>query len=130
MEDNPDHALLVQLAAARVDARLDVRVCADGQEAVDLLSGVPPFDDRTQHPMPDLVLLDLIMPRLDGFGVLTWVRQQPHLKKLPVIVLTSSISPLDETRALRLGASGFYTKPADLQELGEQVHSIVKRWLS
>ena len=130
MEDNPDHALLVQLAAERLDASLEVRVCSDGREAVDLLSGVPPFDDRAEHPLPDLVLLDLIMPRLDGFGVLTWVRQQPALKNLPVVVLTSSISPLDEARAVRLGASGFYTKPADLEELGVQVRDIVKRWLT
>jgi CheY-like chemotaxis protein len=70
------------------------------------------------------------MPRLDGFGFLGWVRQQSAFGDLPVVVLTSSISPVDEARALRLGASAFYTKPADLEELGEQVRSIVKRWLT
>lgn len=130
VEDNPDHALLVRLAAERVDRNLDVRLCSDGREAVDLLSGEPPFQDRRAHPLPDLVLLDLIMPRLDGFGFLKWVRGRPELKDLPVVVLTSSISPLDEARAKRLGASGFHTKPADVEELSEQVRSIVQRWLS
>ena len=130
VEDNPDHAVLVQVALQRIDAGIRVRICTDGREAVDLLSGVPPYDDRAAHPLPDLVLVDLIMPRLDGFGVLDWVRQQPDLKRLPVVVLTSSISPLDEARALRLGAAGFFTKPATLDDLEEQVRSIVKRWLT
>ena len=130
VEDNPDHALLVRLAAERVDPSLDVRLCADGREAVDLLSGAPPYENRALHPLPDLVLLDLIMPKLDGFAFLDWVRKQPAFKRLPVVVLTSSISPVDEARALHLGASAFYSKPADLGELGEQVRNIVKRWLA
>lgn len=130
VEDNADHALLVRLAAERVDPSLDIVVCPDGQEAVDLLSGVAPYGDRTAHPLPALILLDLIMPRLDGFAVLEWVRSQPAFAQLPVVVLTSSISPLDEARAMRLGASAFHTKPADLAELGDQVRGIVQRWLS
>lgn len=120
----------MQLAAERVDARIRVRLCADGREAVDLLAGAPPYDDRVAHPLPDLVLLDLIMPRLDGFGVLEWVRRHPDLRQLPVIVLTSSNNSLDEARALRLGASAFHTKPANLNDLGEEVRSIVTRWLT
>jgi len=130
VEDNPDHALLVRLAAERFVPDLDVSVCADGGEAVDFLSGAPTHEDGADHPLPDLVLLDLIMPRMDGFAVLEWVRQQPALQRLPVVVLTSSISPVDEARALRLGATAFHSKAADLDKMGEQVRSIMKRWLT
>lgn len=129
VEDNPDHALLVRLAAERVDSDLDVRVAVDGRQAVAYLEGDDEYGDRTLHPFPRLVILDLIMPRLDGFGVLEWIRSQAGLRDLPVVVFTSSISPRDESRALKLGASAFHTKPADLSELGGQVRDIVSRWL-
>lgn len=130
MEDNPDHALLLRLASQRVDPTLEVRVCAHGRDAVAYLSGAPPYEDRVEFPLPDLVLLDLIMPELDGFGVLAWVRAQPEFVLLPVVVLTSSISPVDQARANRSGASAFHTKPADLDKLGDEVRNIVDRWLS
>ncbi|HSG07767.1 MAG TPA: response regulator [Longimicrobiales bacterium] len=129
VEDNPDHALLVKLALARVDPSLDVLVCSDGREAVDLLSGAPPPNDGTLRSVPDLVLLDLSMPRLDGFGVLDWVGREAAFERIPVIVLTSSSSPMDEARAMDLGASGFFTTPANLEELGEMIRSIVVQWL-
>jgi len=118
------------IAAERVDPTLDVVTCVDGREAVDLLMAAGPSDDGVLDDVPDLVLLDLIMPRLDGFAFLEWVRAQPAFGGLPVVVLSSSISPLDEARALRLGASAFHTKPANHEDLGEQVRSIVKRWLT
>lgn len=130
VEDNADHAFLVQLAARRVDPNLDIRIAEDGMEAVAYLSGKPPYSDRSQTPFPALVLLDLTMPRLDGFGVLTWVREQQGLENLPIVVLTSSINPGDETRARKLGAQGFHTKPADLDKLGDTVRTIVERWLA
>lgn len=129
VEDNADHALLVRLAAQRVDSRLDVQVVSDGVEAVAYLEGREPYEDRDVHPFPDLVILDLIMPRLDGFGVLSWIRERSALDRLPVVVLTSSISPQDEARAMRLGATSFQTKPADLDRLQAQVGDIVTQWL-
>lgn len=129
VEDNADHAFLVQLAARRVDPDLDVQLAGDGMEAVAYLSGKPPYDDRSRTPFPALIVLDLTMPRLDGFGVLTWVREQRGLETLPVVVLTSSINPGDERKALSLGAQEFHTKPADVSQLGDTVRAIVERWL-
>lgn len=129
VEDNSDHALLVQLAAERVDPSLDVHVAPDGREAVAYLSGEPPYDDRSTHPFPSLVMLDLIMPRLDGFGVLDWIGHQSGLRDLPVVVLTSSVNPGDESRAAAGGARAFHTKPADMEQLGATVRAIVERWL-
>jgi CheY-like chemotaxis protein len=129
VEDNADHAVLVRLAARRVDPLLDVRIASDGVEAVAYLAGDSPFGDRLEHPFPELVLLDLAMPRLDGLGVLSWVATRPDLSHLPIVVLTSSASPGDEARSLAAGARSFHTKPADLTELGEQVRGVVERWV-
>lgn len=129
VEDNEDHALLVKLAARRVDAPMDIRIATDGLDAVAYLGGTAPYDDRGVHPMPDLVILDLAMPNMDGFGVLEWIRGRPDLQELPVVVLTSSVNPNDEARALSAGARAFHTKPASLDELGVEVRHILERWL-
>ncbi len=131
VEDNPDHALLVRIAARRAFPDLDVRVVGDGREAVSYLGGTRPFEDRAENPFPRLVILDLVMPGLDGFGVLSWMRATdvPKVRRVPVVVLTSSVNPGDEARALQMGAVAFFTKPASLDELGRTVSSIVERWL-
>lgn len=128
VEDNPDHALLVRIAAERADPALDVRVAEDGLDALAYLEGTGPYASREDHPLPHLVILDLAMPRLDGFGVLEWIRGRRELATIPVVVLTSSVNPLDERRALRLGARAFHTKPADVAALGVQVRELVARW--
>lgn len=129
VEDNADHAFLVRLAARRVDPDLEIQVAPDGMEAVAYLSGKPPYDDRATYPFPQLVILDLVMPRLDGFGVLDWMGDQRGLERLPVVVLTSSDNPGDESKAMALGARAFLTKPADVDELGASVRKIVEQWL-
>lgn len=130
VEDNPNHALLVRLAVRRTFPEIDVRVAGDGREGVAYLAGAPPFQSRQSHPYPDLVILDLIMPEMDGFGVLEWIRAQETSPSPPVVVLTSSVNPGDMARALDLGAKAFYTKPADLEELGQIVREIVERWIA
>ncbi len=130
VEDNLDHALLLRLAVRRAFPEIDVRVAGDGQEGVAYLTGDPPFQSRQSHPYPDLVILDLIMPGMDGFGVLEWIRAQEHFPTPPppVVVMTSSVNPGDMARALDLGAKAFHTKPADFEALGQIVRKIVERW--
>jgi CheY-like chemotaxis protein len=128
VEDNADHALLVRMAAERADSDLDVRVVGDGLDALAYLEGTGRYASRDAHPLPHLVILDLAMPHLDGFGVLEWLRGRRELAAIPVVVLTSSANPHDERRAIRLGARAFHTKPADLDALGVQVRELVKRW--
>jgi two-component system response regulator len=130
VEDNPDHALLVRIAARRAFPTLDVHVVDDGRKAIGYLTGESPYDDRGRHPFPRLVILDLVMPGIDGFGVLQWIGHRPELKELPVVVFTSSINPGDEAKSLALGAVAFHTKPADLDELSTTVRGIVERWLT
>jgi two-component system response regulator len=129
VEDASDHAALVRVAARRAFPGLDVRVAGDGREGIAYLAGNPPFQDRGSHPFPDLMILDLIMPDIDGFGVLEWIRDAWHPRPLPVVVLTSSSNPRDEGRALALGAAAFHRKPAKLEDLGELVRDIVQTWM-
>src|SRR3569833_4764308 len=103
-KDNEDYALLFRraLKSARIDASLDV--VHDGQEAVDYLAGTAEYADREKHPFPKLLLLDLRMPRMDGFEVLSAVRQRLGFTQLPVLVINHSDNTADVRRAYALGA--------------------------
>lgn len=129
IEDAREHALLVRVAARRALPGLDVRVAGDGREGIAYLSGTPPFRDRRSHPNPDLIILDLIMPDVDGYEVLEWLLEQPNPDRFPVVVLTSSPDPTAEERSLALGARAFYRKPDNLDGLGEVVREIVETYL-
>jgi CheY-like chemotaxis protein len=128
-KDNEDYALLFRRAlhAARINASLDV--VHDGQEAVDYLAGTAPYTDRAKHPFPKLLLLDLRMPRMDGFEVLSAVRQRLGFTQLPVIVLTHSDNPADVKRAYELGATSYFRKPDSLEGLDEMIHVLHAYWL-
>ena len=129
IEDARDHAILVRVAARRALPGLDVRVAGDGREGIAYLAGTPPFQDRRSHPLPNLIVLDLLMPEVDGFAVLEWIRDRGAALSIPVVVLTSSENPEHEERSLALGAHAFYKKPADLDELGDVVREIVAEWV-
>ncbi|HVV00243.1 MAG TPA: response regulator, partial [Verrucomicrobiae bacterium] len=101
----------------------------DGQEAIDYLLGEADYSDRASHPMPDLLLLDLKMPRLNGFDVLSWLRHKPGLKRLLVTVLTSSNEPTDVNRAYDLGANSYLIKPHNSKELSTLVQQLQRYWL-
>lgn len=130
VEDASDHAALIRVAARRAFPGLDVRVAGDGREGIAYLEGTPPFQDRRSHPFPDLVILDLIMPDIDGFGVLEHVRGKRWRDRFPIVVLTSSPDPTAGPRSLELGADAFYLKPSEgLEVLGDVVGEIVTTWL-
>lgn len=127
-EDDPGDVFLLQRAfnAAQVPASL--HFVRDGQEAIDYLEGESGFGDREAYPLPDLMLLDLKMPRLNGFDVLSWLRQQPGLKRLLVTILTSSDQPQDINRAYDLGANSYLLKPHSSNQLSELVKRVEKYW--
>lgn len=128
IEDARDEAMLVRVAARRAMPGLDVRVAGDGREGIAYLAGTPPFQDRRSHPLPNLVILDLKMPDVDGFQVLQWIRDQ-GLGETPVVVLTGSDTDEDRERAASLGARAYYTKPSTLPELSETIREIVESWI-
>src|SRR2546429_5508391 len=88
-----------------------VQVVRDGEEVIAYLNGEGKFANRAEYPLPELLLLDLKMPRIDGFEVLRWLRQQPGLATLRVVVLTSSKEMRDLNLAYQLGANSFLVKP-------------------
>lgn len=129
IEDARDQALLIRVAARRAAPGLDVRVAGDGREGIAYLAGTPPFQDRRSHPIPDLIVLDLLMPEVDGFAVLEWMRSQSPPVTVPVVVLTSSEGSDHEARSLQLGAKTFRRKPDDFAALASVVRSIVDQWV-
>ena len=128
-KDSEDYALLFRraLKSAQIDASLNV--VQDGQEAVNYLAGTNGYADRDKHPFPKLLLLDLRMPRMDGFEVLSAIRTRLGFTQLPVIVLTQSDNPADVRRAYELGATSYFRKPDSLEGLDEMIHVLHAYWL-
>jgi CheY-like chemotaxis protein len=100
----------------------------DGEEAVAYLTGTGNYTDREKFPLPHFLLLDLKMPRKNGFEVIQWVREQPGLKRLPIVVLTSSREDPDINRAYELGANAYMVKPVDFQAVQDLFQSIIRYW--
>ena len=111
VEDNEDDIFFMRRAVARSGIECSLQVVQDGQRAVDYLEGKGQYADRDKYPMPTLVFLDLKLPYIHGFEVLTWIREQPHLKDLCTLILTSSPEERDRLRATQLEAKAFYVKP-------------------
>lgn len=128
-EDDPTDAYFFQRAFRRAGIPVRLHFVRDGQEVIDYLQGAGEFGDRTAHPLPQLVLLDLKMPRLDGFEVLEWMRQQPGFRSLQVVIFSSSDEPKDINRAYGLGANSYLVKPHSMEELTDLVGRFKKFWL-
>ncbi|HVL66947.1 MAG TPA: response regulator [Vicinamibacterales bacterium] len=127
VEDNPGDVRLTQemLREARVANRLSV--ATDGEQALDYLHGRPPFDAVRR---PDLVLLDLNLPKKNGQEVLAEIKQHPELRRIPVVVLTTSRAEEDILRSYDLHANCYVTKPVDLPQFMTVVQSIEDFWLT
>lgn len=129
VEDNPRDARLIQRAMEKARMLNAVQVQSDGEAAIEYLAGTPPYDDRDRYPLPELVLLDLKLPRKNGFEVLEWLRAQPGLKRLPVVVLTSSDETPDVSRAYDLGANSYLVKPVESEALVGLLRQVDVYWL-
>ena len=130
VEDNADDFFLFKLASKKCGTPFYLRHAADGEQAIEYLDGTGSYADREEYPFPDLVLLDLRMPRLDGFEVLEWIRSNPATKTLPVVVLAGSSFRADVRRALELGANSYAVKPAKFEELQVLIDQIADVWLA
>jgi CheY-like chemotaxis protein len=129
VEDLEDDILLVRRAFAAAKLQIPLQVVRDGEEAIDYLMGIGKYERRDEFPLPDLILLDLKMPKLGGLDVLRWIRSHPHLKALRVIVLTSSEEIYDVNKAYELGANSFLVKPAEFICYPSLVRTLEKFWL-
>ena len=129
VEDSPADVALVQRAFRRGGAVARLHVVRDGDAAVQYLEGSGEFSDRARHPLPRLVLLDLKLPRRSGLEVLAWVRAQPGLGRVPVVVLTSSRESMDVERAYDLGVNGYLLKPVVFDDLLQLARALDLYWL-
>lgn len=112
VEDEADDVFFMREAFVRERVAVDLREVGDGALAMAYLAGEAPFADRARHPLPDVVLLDLNLPRRSGFEVLEWLRARAEFAALPVVVFSSSGRPEDRERAGRLGATEYVLKPS------------------
>lgn len=129
VEDREEDVFLMTYAFERAGIKAPVRVVEDGQKAMDYLAGNGQFADREKSPLPCIVLLDLQLPIRTGLEVLAWIRQQPTLKSIIVIVFTSSVYEGDVRRAYELGANAFLVKPSSSEELAKICTAIKDFWL-
>ncbi len=127
IEDLEDQAVLVGIAARRAHPGLEVHTAGNGHEGIRYLEAA--VAGAADHPMPDLVILDLYMPEADGFTVLEWARARGDGFAAPIVVLTASPSVEDEMKALEQGAEAVFKKPVHVSELGDTVREIVQRWI-
>lgn len=127
-EDDPNDVLLIQRAFQKAGFQDVLKVVRDGEQAIQYLSGSGNYADRKRFPLPFLLLLDLKMPGTDGFEVLQWVRGDRDLKRLLVIVLTSSNLQSDVDRAYDLGANSYLVKPVEFQEMVNMIQRFEVYW--
>jgi len=120
----------MQRAFRKANLTNPLHVARDGQEAIEYLSHQGKFADATRYPSPILMLLDLKMPRKNGFETLEWLRQQPVLKRTVAVILSSSSERADINRAYDLGANSYLVKPGDFQALVQLVTTLASYWLA
>jgi CheY-like chemotaxis protein len=114
VDDDDGYALLMPLAFKKAQLEVSLQCVGDGAQAIEYLRGDGKYADRRLFPFPSLVLLDLKMPRINGFEVLEWKRVEPGIKSLPVVVWSSSELPEDIEKATYLGACSYIVKSEDL----------------
>jgi CheY-like chemotaxis protein len=129
VEDDANDIYFMKRAAREAGIFDLLHVAQDGQEAEDYLGGLGEYADRQRFPLPCVILLDLKLPRVMGFEVLKWIRQQPALKSIIVIVLTSSDLGPDVDLAYQLGANSYLVKPPNPDRLTEMITRIKQYWL-
>jgi CheY-like chemotaxis protein len=127
-DDNPDEVFLVRQALKEAGLSHDLVIVTDGDEALHYLMGQGKYVDRQRFPLPALLLLDLEMPVLNGFELLSRLRRNPEFKELPIVVFTNSSQSPDVTRSYRLGANSFLTKPSDIKQLTVALRDAVHFW--
>jgi len=129
VEDNPDDVTLTLRALKKSRLLNEVVVAQDGVEALDYLLGKGNFEGRDISVLPQLVLLDLKMPRMDGLEVLQRIRENERTRFLPVVILTTSSEDRDRIESYKLGANSYVRKPVDFNQFAESVQQLGLYWL-
>ncbi|HEY4046048.1 MAG TPA: response regulator [Acidobacteriaceae bacterium] len=126
IEDDPDHELLTIRALQKASIANAIEVAHDGEEALELLFGTGP---NALSALPQVILLDLKLPKVDGLEVLRRIRDDSRTQMLPVVILTSSDEESDIIRSYRLGANSYIRKPVNFTEFAEATRQLGMYWL-
>lgn len=129
VEDNPDDQALLLRAMKKNHIANEIVIANDGVEALDYLFARGKFEGRDVNALPELVLLDLKLPKIGGFEVLQQLRADERTKYVPVVVLTSSVEDADMIRSYDLGANSFVQKPVDFEEFVSAAANLGLYWL-
>ncbi len=124
VDDSANDLILMRTAFKKAKCNMPLQEVHDGEEAIAYLTGEGIYCDRKKYPLPAIMLLDLNMPKMSGFDVLTWVRAQPVLKRLAIVILTASMRNEDVERAFDLGATSFLVKPSELETLAAMMRCL------
>ncbi len=131
IEDNTDDILLTQRAFQKsiIENQINLIVAKDGLEALNYLFGSGTDDGNDSQLMPEIILLDLNLPKLNGLQILECIRKNIHTKLIPVIILTSSKEEADLTKAYKLGANSYIRKPVDFQKFKDTIQQLGLYWI-
>jgi CheY-like chemotaxis protein len=127
-EDNEMEVLLLKRSFVKAGVNDRIIFVIDGEQAIDYLNGRGIFADRTAYPLPDLVLLDIKMPKVDGFDVLIWLRKESAFDCVPVVMFTSSDEPRDVRRAYELRANSYVKKSLAAEDGTESLELLHRYW--
>ncbi len=128
VEDEENDVFFLKDALRKAGILNPIQVVDDGRRALDYLSGTGKFSDRKVYPLPAVVFLDLKLPQINGLGVLEWIREQPSLPSMVLVVLTASSLDEDIERAYRLGANSYVVKPSSREKLVSIVKDFGNWW--
>ena len=129
VEDNPTDVLLIRRAFEQAKMANPVHVLTDGDAAVEYLDGTGDYADRSRFPLPILILLDLKLPRRSGLEVLAWLKDQEALRRIPVVMLTSSEQPRDVDAAYDSGVNSYLVKPVEYDSLFKMLKAVNLYWM-
>lgn len=128
-DDDADDRLLAQDAMHESRVLNELHFVEDGVQLLSYLRGADNFSNRTLHPMPGLILLDLNMPKMDGREALVEIKADPRLRRIPVVILTTSKAEEDMVKGYDLGAASYITKPVTFDALVELMRTLGKYWV-